>query len=79
VIGRHTHPRPEAGYLKESLCCWSTVNRPSRWRPVRVIRSLSGATHHAKRGAGSGKILRTSCVQRRAAGNSSSTNLRYGR
>jgi len=36
VIGRHTHPRPEAGYLKESLCCWSTVNRPSRWRPVRV-------------------------------------------
>jgi len=65
LIGRHTHPGPESGYLLEGDMVLMVDGQPPK--PLKAGESYqipSGAIHDAKSGAGGAKVLAVYVVQK---------------
>ena len=65
LIGRHTHPGPESGYLPEGDMVLMVDGQPPK--PLKAGESYqipSGAIHDAKSGAGGAKVLAVYVVQK---------------
>jgi quercetin dioxygenase-like cupin family protein len=65
LIGRHTHPGPESGYLLEGDMVLMVEGQPPK--PLKAGESYqipSGAIHDAKSGAGGAKVLAVYVVQK---------------
>jgi len=57
VIGRHTHPGPDAGYLPEGEFVLIEGQSPKPLKAGESYQVPSGAIHDATSGAGGAKIL----------------------
>jgi quercetin dioxygenase-like cupin family protein len=65
MIGRHTHPGPESGYLLEGEFVLMIDGQPPK--PLKAGESYqipSGAIHDAKSGAGGAKVLAVYIVRK---------------
>ena len=65
LIGRHTHPGPESGYLLEGDMVLMIDGQPPK--PLKMGESYqipSGAIHDAKSGASGAKVLAVYVVQK---------------